>query len=136
MAYPRVDIRSGDFDLAEEVRTLRAGDKRTLAAGPVLTLSPFLLALFAFFICVGVLGTHGLLSGTASMDFGGKKGAATAAGMIDGFVYLGAGLQSVSLGFLTTRDWHYWPVFLAPFACIGLILCRRIWNAKPGKSAH
>jgi len=28
MAYPRVDIRSGDFDLSEEVETLRANDKR------------------------------------------------------------------------------------------------------------
>jgi molybdopterin synthase catalytic subunit len=28
MAYPRVDIRSGDFDLSEEVETLRASDKR------------------------------------------------------------------------------------------------------------
>ena len=27
MAYPRVDIRNGDFDLAEEVEILRAGDK-------------------------------------------------------------------------------------------------------------
>jgi molybdopterin synthase catalytic subunit len=28
MAYSRVDIRSADFDLAEEVKTLRASDKR------------------------------------------------------------------------------------------------------------
>ena len=28
MAYPRVNIRNGDFNLAEEIKTLRANDKR------------------------------------------------------------------------------------------------------------
>jgi len=43
-----------------------------------------------------------MLSGTATMDFGGRKGAATAVGLIDGFVYLGTGVQSISLGFITS----------------------------------
>ena len=67
-------------------------------------------------ICV--IGTHGLLSGTATMDFGGRKGAATAVGMIDGFVYLGTGLQSFALGYLTTLNWALWPVFLFPFGLV------------------
>ena len=56
------------------------------------------------------------------MDFGGRKGAATAVGMIDGFVYLGTGLQSVALGYLTTENWSYWPPFLLPFAVLGFVL--------------
>lgn len=89
------------------------------------------LGIIVFIISVCVIGTHGLLSGTATMDFGGSKGAATAVGMIDGFVYLGTGLQSFVLGYLTTKDWHYWPLFLIPFAIIGFLLSTRIWNATP-----
>jgi OPA family glycerol-3-phosphate transporter-like MFS transporter len=90
------------------------------------------LAALAFLGQVAVIGTHGLLSGTATMDFGGRKGAATAVGMIDGFVYLGTGLQSLALGSLTERGWQYWPIFLAPFALVGLLLCLKIWHALPG----
>ncbi|MEK9144649.1 MAG: MFS transporter, partial [Elusimicrobiota bacterium] len=86
-----------------------------------------------------VIGTHGLLSGTATMDFGGRKGAATAVGIIDGFVYLGTGVQSLALGYITSRNWALWPVFLAPFSLIGFFLLLRIWHAKPaprGAAAH
>jgi OPA family glycerol-3-phosphate transporter-like MFS transporter len=51
--------------------------------------------------------------------------------MIDGFVYLGTAIQSVSLGYLTTHSWDYWPLFLLPFGVVGFVLCRRIWNATP-----
>ncbi len=93
------------------------------------------LGAIVFFISVGVIGTHGLLSGTATMDFGGRKGAATTVGVIDGFVYLGSAVQSISLGYLTEKSWSYWPWFLLPFSVIGLVLLTRIWNAKPGKSS-
>jgi len=65
------------------------------------------------------------------MDFGGRKGAATAVGMIDGFVYLGTAVQSVALGYLTQASWRYWPWFLMPFTFAGFLLCRRIWHAHP-----
>jgi OPA family glycerol-3-phosphate transporter-like MFS transporter len=67
------------------------------------------------------------------MDFGGRKGAATAVGIIDGFVYLGTGFQSLSLGFITMRNWLFWPVFLIPFTLLGIFLLSRIWNATPLK---
>ncbi len=94
----------------------------------------WLLGALVFFMSVAVIGTHGLLSGTATMDFGGRRGAATAVGVIDGFVYLGTGLQSLSLGYITTRDWAFWPVFLLPFGVAGILLLLRIWNAKPGRA--
>ena len=78
-----------------------------------------------------VIGVHGMLSGTSTMDFGGRKAAATAVGMIDGFVYLGTAVQSFALGFLTTANWAYWPPFLVPFALFGLIQALRIWHAFP-----
>lgn len=96
----------------------------------------WLLVLLVFLISVAVIGTHGLLSGTATMDFGGRKGAATAVGVIDGFVYLGTGLQSYALGWITTRNWAWWPVFLLPFGVVGTLLLTRIWHAKPGKGGH
>jgi len=112
----------------------RAGDSRKVKAGPELTLWPYLLGFMIFIISLAVIGSHGLLSGTATMDFGGRKGAATAVGMIDGFVYLGTGLQSIALGHLTSLDWSYWPMFLVPFAILGFLLSLRIWNAKPAGS--
>lgn len=92
---------------------------------------PVILGALVFLISLCVIGTHGLLSGTATMDFGGRKGAATAVGLIDGFVYFGTALQSVSLGYLTATSWRLWPPFLLPFAIVGFLLCLRIWNASP-----
>jgi OPA family glycerol-3-phosphate transporter-like MFS transporter len=99
--------------------------------------SPWVFGILASTVSVFVIGTHGMLSGTATMDFGGRRAAATAVGLIDGLVYLGTGVQSLSLGFITTWNWQYWPIFLIPFAIIGILLTIRIWNAIPkGKSAH
>ena len=86
-----------------------------------------------FMMSLAVIGVHGMLSGTATMDFGGKKAAATATGLVDGFVYLGTGFQAFALGRLTNIDWIYWPLFMIPFAIIGLILSLKIWKAFPGK---
>jgi OPA family glycerol-3-phosphate transporter-like MFS transporter len=87
---------------------------------------------------VCVIGTHGVLSGAATADFGGKKATGMVVGVIDGFVYLGVGIQSLSLGYITTKSWTYWGLFLLPFAIIGLYLSTRIWHALPkrGGAAH
>ena len=94
---------------------------------------PIIMGVLVLLISVSVIGTHGLMSGTATMDFGGRKGAATAVGMIDGFVYLGTGVQSFALGYITSKSWAFWPVFLLPFAIAGFLLTLKIWNAKPKK---
>ena len=108
--------------------------------------SPWVLGACVFLVSYCVIGTHGMLSGTASMDFGGRKNVGTAVGLIDGLVYLGTGVQSVCLGYLTKSEkgwtfggyftqeqagWSLWPVFLLPFAIIGTILAIRIWKAIP-----
>ncbi len=97
----------------------------------MLTNSPIGVGICAVVISMAVIGVHSIMSGTAAADFGGRKATATASGITDGFVYLGSGLQSVCLGYLTTKDWHYWPVFLIPFTVIGLILAIKIWKAIP-----
>ena len=89
------------------------------------------LGFIVAFMSLCVIGVHGMLSGTSTMDFGGSRGAATAVGLIDGCVYLGTGVQSLCLGFITTWNWNFWPVFLLPFSIIGLILAITIWRAYP-----
>ncbi len=91
----------------------------------------YILGFIVVFMSLCVIGVHGMLSGTSTMDFGGRRAAATAVGLIDGFVYLGTGVQSLSLGFLTSQNWNYWPPFLIPFAILGLALAIRIWHAYP-----
>lgn len=86
-----------------------------------------------------IIGVHGMLSGTASMDFGGKKNAGVAVGIIDGFVYLGTAAQAILLGWLLPSgeaqkdpaNWSMWPLVMIPLALVGLLLALRIWNAKP-----
>jgi hypothetical protein len=131
---PAVILRDGteiSVDLPDPRMKQKAGDQRRIAARPVLPISPFWMGVIVFLLSLCVIGTHGLLSGTATMDFGGRRGAATAVGIIDGFVYLGTAIQSISLGFITARNWVYWPLFLIPFSVIGFVLLTRIWNAKP-----
>jgi OPA family glycerol-3-phosphate transporter-like MFS transporter len=125
------------FQLPDPAAKMRAGDRRSLAARPLLPISPYVLGALVFLISLCVIGVHGLLSGTATMDFGGRKGAATAVGVIDGFVYLGTAVQSIALGYLTTESWSYWPWFLVPFGIIAFLLTLRIWGAKPkGAGGH
>jgi OPA family glycerol-3-phosphate transporter-like MFS transporter len=134
---PASIVRDGqpqDITLPDPAAKQKAGDQRGIKARPVLPQSPYALGAFLFLISLAVIGAHGLLSGTVTMDFGGRKGAATAVGMIDGAVYLGTSVQAVALGFLTTKSWAYWPPFLLPFAAIGFALSIRIRNARPKSS--
>lgn len=88
---------------------------------------------------LAVIGVHGMLSGTASMDFGGKKNVGVAVGLIDGMVYLGTALQSITYATILPEgdaakdpaNWMNWPLAMIPFAGLGLFLAARLWNAKP-----
>ena len=95
-----------------------------------------------------VIGVHGMLSGTASMDFGGKKNVGIAVGIIDGFVYAGTAAMALTYGLLLPKEelndvgkivgpsteasnWIAWPAAMIPVSIIGLLLATRVWNAKP-----
>ncbi len=55
---------------------------------------------------LGLLGPYTLLSGAMAMDMGGRKGSATAAGLIDTAGYLGGILSGVAVGGLAdSRGW-------------------------------
>ena len=99
---------------------------------------------------MAIIGVHGMLSGTASADFGGRKNTGTAVGIIDGFVYAGSMVQSFLYGAYlpekliicadaTTRpnpaardidNWMIWPYAMIPVAVVGFVLSLRVWNAR------
>ena len=90
-------------------------------------------------MAMAVIGVNGMLSGVASQDFGGRRNAGTATGLIDGFVYFGTALQ----GFIYARalpahgspeagdptSWYAWPIAMIPIALIGLVLSLTVLKA-------
>ena len=101
-----------------------------------------------------IIGVHGMLSGTASMDFGGKKNVGVAVGIIDGFVYTGTAVMSLTYSLLLPEpqidaitgnltgpatdpsNWSVWPLAMIPVSILGLFLARKVWNATPKNSKN
>ncbi len=104
--------------------------------------TPYLGAL-VLVMSLAVIGVHGMLSGTASMDFGGRKNVGVAVGIIDGFVYAGTGVMALTYAAIlpngeaakNIENWWSWPVAMVPMAVIGLLLARRVWHSKPQPKA-
>ncbi len=97
----------------------------------ILRTSPIGVGICAVALCLFSISIHSLMSGTAAADFGGRKATATASGITDGFVYLGTGFQSISLGYLIPKSWTFWPAFLIPFIIIGIFLALKMWTSLP-----
>lgn len=87
------------------------------------------MACLSFF----VNGAHGLIGGAASMDFGGKKGAATAAGLFDGMQYFfAAPFTGLLVGWITQDyGWQVWKLWPIPFALVGAGVMATLWNVTP-----
>jgi OPA family glycerol-3-phosphate transporter-like MFS transporter len=93
------------------------------------------------FMSLCVIGVHGMLSGTASMDFGGKKNVGLVVGIIDGFVYLGTATQAAVLkrvlpdgdAAADAANWWTWPTAMLPATIVGLALSIWVWNARAQK---
>lgn len=106
----------------------------------IVSLAPSLNAIIIAFVLnsLAISMVHSMLSGTASMDFGGKRAAATAAGMFDGMQYVGGSIMGVGAGWLIdTYGWGSWGPSMIGFSVIGAILMLKLWNARPNKhSAH
>lgn len=86
------------------------------------------------FCCMWIFGVHGMLSGTASMDFGGTRAASTVAGLLDGVQYLASGFTGFLLGhFLDKYGWGIWTMSIIPFSVIGAVLMITLWNQTPNK---
>lgn len=112
----------------------------------VLVKHPAALGWLMVVMSLAIIGVHGMLSGSASVDFGGKKNTGLAVGLIDGFVYLGTGLHAIVLGQVlpskvpgsynmddptNPANWWPWAVAMLPVALIGLFLSARMWNVRP-----
>lgn len=79
---------------------------------------------------------HSMLSGTASMDFGGKKAAATAAGLFDGMQYIGGSFAGIGMGWMLDKyGWSSWGPSMIAFSAIGCVLMITIFNARPKTKA-
>ena len=104
----------------------------------LLRLGPVAAACCLVLLSFCVNGAHGMIGGAASMDFGGRKAAATAAGLFDGMQYLAGAFVGMGVGYITTtwgwEAWHWAPI---PFALVGAFLMTRIWNVVPkGRGGH
>jgi OPA family glycerol-3-phosphate transporter-like MFS transporter len=107
------------------------------------TMQTFLIGWVVVMMTLAILGVHGMLSGTASIDFGGKRNVGIVVGVIDGLVYLGSTLEAVILGRVLPKDaaakdaanWWTWPAVILPAAVLGLALATRVWNARPTSKA-
>ncbi|MBA4375983.1 MAG: hypothetical protein C0401_07405 [Anaerolinea sp.] len=79
-----------------------------------------------------VFGAHVLIVAAAPMDFGTRKAASAATGFIDGWGYLGAGLQGIGTGLLVDRwGWNAGFAFWIVCAFLGAGLMVFLWRYKP-----
>jgi OPA family glycerol-3-phosphate transporter-like MFS transporter len=109
--------------------------------------APVAVSWIIAFMAMAIIGVHGMLSGVASQDFGGRRHTGVAVGLIDGFVYLGTAIQDQVYGGYgsllpekgsaaakVVSNWQGWPIAMIPVAAIGLALSLRLWNARvPGR---
>ena len=124
-------ITIGFAGMAVLLRAHGPGAPRSAAApGPW----PALLACLSFF----VNGAHGMIGGAASMDFGGRKAAATAAGLFDGIQYFtSAPFVGIGMGLVIEHwGWGAWAWVPIPFAVMGALVMSTLWNVTPGKRSH
>jgi sugar phosphate permease len=114
---------------------------------PVIAICLFLLAFFSYLfytapagawfwslVCLAVIGfctygPHVLMVGHAAQDFAGRKAAASAAGFIDGFGYMGAAMTGVFTGWLIdnyswTAAFWYWIIA----ALVAAIIMVTLWT--------
>ena len=84
-----------------------------------------------------VFGAHVLIVAAAPMDYGTRKAASTATGFIDGWGYLGAGLQGIVTGLLVDRwGWDAGFTFWIASAFIGALMMVFLWGYKPPKTKY
>ena len=82
-----------------------------------LNFGPMIAACCLVLLSFCVNGAHGMISGAASMDFGGKKAVATAAGLFDGMQYLAGAFRRYG------RRLHYYKLGLGSMALGANSLC-------------
>jgi OPA family glycerol-3-phosphate transporter-like MFS transporter len=106
---------------------------------------PWMASLALVLISLCINSAHALVGGASSMDFGGRKAVATAAGLFDGAQYLAGSLSGIGMGWLFKRfasaahpgaQYDVWPLAPLGFALLGALIISRLWHALPGRSRH
>ena len=136
-----IDSGSTAWMLASSAMVLLMVPGLALFYGGMVRRKNVLTTMMMSFVAMAVIGVHGMLSGTASADFGGKRNAGVAVGLVDACVYFGTMSQSFLLGRILPEkgtpeaadvaSWGVWPLAMAPVALVGLLLAATVWNAKP-----
>ena len=114
---------------------------------PVIAICLFCLALFSWLfytappgawvwslVCLAIIGfctygPHVLMVGHAAQDFAGRKAAASAAGFIDGWGYVGAAMTGIFTGWLVDNyGWGagFWYWIIA--ALVGAVIMLGLWK--------
>ena len=94
--------------------------------------SPMMAAVAILGASLCISGSHGMLLGVCTMDFGGRRAVATAAGLFDGLQYCAGALTGLGLGHLLDRyGWGIWAYALMPTAAVGAFVMLRMWNLTP-----
>jgi sugar phosphate permease len=102
-----------------------------VGGGPLF--AAWMMIALSFFI----QSAHSMVGGAASMDFGGKKAVATAAGLFDGAQYVAGAIVAQTLGrVIDAWGWSAWGITQVPFALVGAALIATLWNARPGSNPH
>jgi len=130
--------------ISDKLFQSRRGPPTALLCGSALALAaamavfmltqPVIVGWAAVLIIMVSIGITSLMSGTAATDFGGRKATATCMGIVNGFAYIGCGIQSLGLGLLLgnrNSNWMWLPIFVMPFAVIGTIISIKIWHELP-----
>ncbi len=96
-------------------------------------LSVALVALTGFLL----LGPYSYLAGAMSLDFGGKRGSATAAGIIDGVGYMAGWLSGDTVARITVRyGWNHAFLVLAAAALLTAIVALLLAVHQRSRKAH
>jgi MFS transporter, OPA family, glycerol-3-phosphate transporter len=90
-----------------------------------------------FFFLAGafLFGPDSLISATAPVDFGTKRGAGTATGIVNGIGSIGGILGGYLPGKITT-DQNWTPLFVVMLVglCVSALLLAPLWRVKPPTS--
>lgn len=79
-----------------------------------------------------LLGAYSLVGGVVALDFGGKKTAGTAAGLLDGVGYLGAALSGIGIARLVIHSgWNNTFFVMGISTIVAIFLCFYLWRVKP-----
>lgn len=101
--------------------------------------SPWGAAISIILLLSAMQAGHCLVAATASMDFGGRKAAATATGFIDGMQYLAGAIVMFSMSRILDAskvvgkigiEFTLWPLIPLPMAIIGMCLSMFLWNVR------